>query len=780
MSPNKDQVQQQDRIQQLLERLGKAYLERQDYAEAYDKFAQLLEIDPENQSYLLNTSIASIGIGRVSQSALELYEKAIDKNRASNALKIGLATLFMQNNVSSPFAAQVCEAAARITPPPPNSHKIRLFLKNLYEETGDTEKLNRIEHEVVFSTQNLETIRSYLEGLWWEGKFSEAETAIKNAPNLNGAAHELTAELLLTNAYRHYLKQSTVADPIVQEQIYSKLGNLNFLESLSALRNYLLLRAILPTASSDTSEAKKEIEEYEFILGDISLDEIFNTLDQKPENKEKKQILGEFNFSQEILQAAERPFGDNVKDCKFSYDLHSILFLQAKTQNEIALPSKLIDLISMQLCKQPDAIVRQFGAGYLSLAKNPLEQIETLIELLRHLDDYNLAMPAEERIIFVAAFSIFNKKQNALNEKTYLNELVKALHFMRFAEKSVQNNASAEGVVFLQADEKELQVLKKHHISILTKGKACLLPGYETSYAEIIWRNPLNMLEKGQSYKINRFELKNCLVKHNSYATYYALDKQLDRPVIVKIMLPAHAVAILENSAKRDELFEKLRAIGRINHPSIANLYDMGEHNNMIFFVREYIEGKPITEHDFNGEQRENEILSMLQTLLRALISAQRQGIAHLNLKSGNIWLSEAQQIKITDFHFTGFGEDFARQQVLYPAQWQNIAPELLAGEFGDFRSDIYSLGILAYELISGQHPYKTAGSINSPKDIHKVKVLPLEQHETPHHPAWDAFVMKAMQTDPDKRFQALAEMELELRKIHMQLMQQALNATSA
>lgn len=778
MSGSNNQVQQQDRIQQLLERLGKAYLERQDYANAYDKFTHLLETDPENQIYLLNTSIASIGIGRVSQNALKLYEKAIDKNRESNALKIGLATLFMQNSVTSPFAVQVCEAAARITPPLPNSHKIRLFLKNFYEETGDTEKLNRIEHEVVFSTRNLETIRSYLEGLWWEGKFSEAETAIKNAPNLNGAAHELTAELLLTNAYRHYFQQSTIVDPIAQEQIYSKLGNLNFLKSLSAFRNYLLLRAILPMTSSEMGEAKKEIEEYEFILGDISLDAILNSLGSSPPKKQRKNLPPEFNFAQEVLQAAGRPFDENVKDCEFSFDLRSILFLQVKTQDNIAIPSKLVNLISMQLCKQPHSIVRQLGTGFLSLARDPVNQIKTLIELLRHLEDYNSAISTDEKIVIISALSIFSKSENNLNEKTYLNELVRASHFMRFAEKSAYD--ATEGIVFILAGEDELQDLKKHDVTFLTKGNARLLPGYEASYTELIWRNPLSLLEKGYKYKINRFELKKCLVKHNTYATYHALDRQLDRPVIVKIMSPVYAVTILENSAKRDELFEKLRAIGRINHHSIANLYDMGEHNNMIYFVREYIEGKPITDHEFNGDQRENEILNILQTLLRALISAQRQGIAHLNLKSGNIWLSEAQQIKITDFHFTDFGQDFAKQQVLFPAQWRNIAPELLAGEFGDFRSDIYSIGILAYELISGQHPYTTTGSIHSPKDIHKVKVLPLAQYKAPHHAAWDAFVMKAMQTDPDKRFQTLADMELELRKIHMQLMQQALNATSA
>ena len=780
MNSEKDQVQQQDRVQQLLERLGKAYLERQQYGEAFEKYAQLLDMMPENRIYLLNTAIASIGMGRASDSALQLYEKAVAKNQQSNALKVGLATLFMQNNVTTAFALQICEATVRMKPQPPGSHKIRLFLKGHYEETGDTAKLSRIEHEVVFSTSNAETIRSYLEGLWWEGKFAEASAAIKSAPSMNGADLDLSRELMLTDAYQHYFEQKKVSDPLLLKQYRETIDKMDFKASLIDFRNFLLLQHVLPKQASEEAPTKKEIDEYEFILGDVSLDEVLHAYGKETPAKSKPKKQGDFDFERDVLQQVENSFDGEPAESAFSYEYRSILFLQPFTKTGRSIPSKLTNLFGLQLSKKKNTIVRQFGNGFLCLGKDAVTHVETLINLLRHLDEYNAAIAEGERIFVNAAFSIVEAKASELNASLYGQELMSAAHLLRFADKTDKEKPNPGGIVLIRGSEQDLARLKAKNITLLFKGKFRLLPGLEAEYAEIIWRNPLSMLEKGQTYRINRFELKKCLVKHSSYATYIAQDRQLDRPVMVKIMLPEHAVAILQNSSKRDELFEKLRAIGRINNPSIANLYDMGEHNNMIYFVREHIEGKPLNEHPFEGDQRESEILSVLQTLLRALIGAQRQGIAHLNLKAGNIWMSEAQQIKITDFYFAGFSEDFARAKVLYPAQWRNIAPEVLAGENGDFRSDIYSLGILAYELITGQHPYKTTSSIHSPKDIRKVKILPLENHDTAHNPAWDPFVMKAIQTDPAARFQTLAEMELELRKIQMQLMQQTLNATSA
>jgi serine/threonine-protein kinase len=243
-------------------------------------------------------------------------------------------------------------------------------------------------------------------------------------------------------------------------------------------------------------------------------------------------------------------------------------------------------------------------------------------------------------------------------------------------------------------------------------------------------------------------------------------------------MLPADATPFLQNDEKRDQIYSRIRAIARLSHPTLAFLYDMGEHEGMLFFGREYIEGQNLTELNFRDEQRDGEILAMLQKIVRALLYANSKGVTHLNLKPGNIWLSEAQDLKMTDFRIPGFVEDATTASVLFPAHWRYLAPEMLFGESGDTRSDIYSIGIIAYELIAGHHPYNTAGSIHSPKDVFKAHVAPLSEQERPHHRAWDDFVMKAIQRDADKRFPDLTEMDQELRSIQMEMLKKALNSS--
>jgi serine/threonine protein kinase len=145
-------------------------------------------------------------------------------------------------------------------------------------------------------------------------------------------------------------------------------------------------------------------------------------------------------------------------------------------------------------------------------------------------------------------------------------------------------------------------------------------------------------------------------------------------------------------------------------------------------------------------------------------------------MKPGNIWLSEAQDLRITDFRIPGFTEDPTTTSVLVPAQWRYAAPEILLGEPGDSRSDIYSVGVIAYELIAGRHPYATANTIHSPHDILKVRITPLAECDKPHHRGWDKFVMQAIQRHADKRFQNLEEVDNELRSIQIEMLQRDLN----
>lgn len=774
MSATSEHVEQQDRIQQLLQKLGRAYLERRQFAEAYEKLRQLLEFNPQNPEYLRDTAIALIGMGDISEQAQQVYQAAVAKNPASDAIKLGLATLFMQNSVTTSFALDICEKAAALNPP--NAQRIRLFLKRQYEEQGHAEKASLIEHDVVFSTGDTDIIHSYLETLWWEEKFAEAERALAQAASQSRDQQGFNLALALNRAYMDYATRQHITEPAMQNRVLELLDDLDIAGSLRALRYFLLLRSRLRQSPDEPEPVPAEIEEYEFILGQVPLEDILKSIEpDTPATRKNGLLVQPFDLRAEIIDVLERCDDPEQEAAPFSRTGRGLFFIQLFMQEGGSIPEKLTNLVSKHLSQLHTAIVRQVGSGYVGMAEDPLEQSRAIVNLLSNLENYNAAVPAQERIHLIGSIYILPATRKPIDDDTYLDALVKAAHLQRLAE-NLDIEESGAGIFVVHAPEAELDKLRDAGITMLPRGEAKLLPGHNATYAEIIWRNPLIHIQAGKTYRINRFELRSCLVKHKKYATYLAFDSQLDRPVIVKVLMPEDAVVFLQQNDRREELFTKLRAIGRLNHPNIANLYDMGEHNNMLYFVREYIEGKTIAEA-FEGEtNQESDTLGTVHTLIRALLYAQRQGVMHLNLKPANIWISEAQQLKIADFSFPGFHDHESGSGVLFPAQWRYSAPEVLSGDSRDHRSDIYSVGILAYELLARIHPYKTAGSIHAPRDIRKAQIKPLREHDIPHREAWSKFVMKCIASEPDARFKTLAEMDLELRKIQMELMQEALN----
>jgi len=735
-----------NRLQQLLYTLGRAYLQKEQYAEAFDKFKQLLLMDADNADLLLDTAIAALGLNDASASTLSLYEKAVSRNPDSAALQFGLASLFVHQNIATPFAVELCQNVVELAPP--NEQQIRLFLKKYYESAGLLDKAQAEEQRAIFSSSDTGAIRVFLEKLWWDGKFDEALKALQTAPRMNGNVAHITRELAMTHAYEALAAGKRIENFDTINTILAAAPALAPAASMVDLRDYLVLRLSL-------------------LLGDDA--------PIKPKKGEEFFAATPFNLSEEILSLLHKPAAPQGGEAPTG-EWRGFLLAQVLRYNGSEVPERLRELLSTHLAELPDTISRLSGTSVISLSADPALQIRAMIDFMQSLEDYNAAVPEAERVMLAGGLQITPKACKNDDRET-LAALVEATHLLRFAEQCVAPE-SGVGTLLLRSDDAELAKPNGGAgYTLMPMEEVQLLPGRATTCAEVVWRNPLSQLKPGQVYTMGRFEVRKRLLKHNSYGTFLAHDLPLDRPMIMKVMLPADAAPFLQNEEKRQPLYTRIRAIARLSHPHLAFLFDMGEHEGMLFLGREYVEGRNLTELNFREEQRDGEILAMLQKIVRALIYANSKGVAHLNLKPGNIWLSDAQELKITDFRIPGFIEDGANSSVLFPAHWRYVAPEILFGENGEARSDIYSLGIIAYELLAGKHPYNTAGSIQSPRDLAKARIAPLAEQEQPHHRAWNDFIMKAIQRDPDRRFIDLTVMDQELRAIQMEMLKRALNS---
>ena len=195
---------------------------------------------------------------------------------------------------------------------------------------------------------------------------------------------------------------------------------------------------------------------------------------------------------------------------------------------------------------------------------------------------------------------------------------------------------------------------------------------------------------------------------------YKATDTRLDRTVALKV-LAAH---LSQNPEIKQRLEREARAISSLNHPNICALYDVGREDDTDFLVMEYLEGDTLAERIAKGSLPQEQVLRYGMEIAEALDKAHRQGIIHRDLKPGNVILTKSGA-KLLDFGLAGIrpGPMAAGTSAYITAEpltaegtilgtFQYMAPEQLEGEEADGRTDIFALGLLLYEMATGQKAF--------------------------------------------------------------------------
>ncbi|WP_428831907.1 Stk1 family PASTA domain-containing Ser/Thr kinase [Gulosibacter sediminis] len=191
---------------------------------------------------------------------------------------------------------------------------------------------------------------------------------------------------------------------------------------------------------------------------------------------------------------------------------------------------------------------------------------------------------------------------------------------------------------------------------------------------------------------------------------YVATDLRLDRRVAIKIM-HAHLAA---DESFRDRFIREARSAARLAHPNLVNVYDQGDDEGLAYIVMEYVPGITLRDllHDHHRLTVEQTI-DIMDAVLAGLQVAHRQGIIHRDIKPENVLLADDGRIKLSDFGLARAVTNNTASGSVLLGTIAYLAPELVTKGLADVRSDIYSAGIMMYEMLVGEQPYRGDEPVN-------------------------------------------------------------------
>src|ERR1700720_2512570 len=266
--------------------------------------------------------------------------------------------------------------------------------------------------------------------------------------------------------------------------------------------------------------------------------------------------------------------------------------------------------------------------------------------------------------------------------------------------------------------------------------------------------------------KAGRYEIVGELGRGAMGVVYKATDPVIGRSVAVKtIKLSAERTGLT-----RPELLSRFqteaRAAGLLTHPNIVVVFDAGEEDGLYYITMELVEGKSLQAHLDGGQAFAlPRVLRIMEQTCSALQFAHERNVVHRDIKPANIMLTADDTVKVTDFGTAKILQFGTMQQTAHVMGTPSyMSPEQVKGRAVDGRSDIFSLGVLLYEMVTGEKPFPGQ---NITTVIHKIvneEPVPPRQINPTIHPGINAVVMKALAKEPEARYQSCREMLEDLR----------------
>ncbi len=263
---------------------------------------------------------------------------------------------------------------------------------------------------------------------------------------------------------------------------------------------------------------------------------------------------------------------------------------------------------------------------------------------------------------------------------------------------------------------------------------------------------------------ISHYQILEKLGEGGMGVVYKAHDTKLDRMVALKF-LPSQLAASEQDKAR---FIQEAKAAAALNHPNVCSIIDIQEHDGQTFMVMEFVDGQTLREKF--GTISQKQAIDIGIQIADGLAAAHEKGIVHRDIKPENIMIRKDGIAQVMDFGLAKLRASGSRITRLTKAGSTvgtagYMSPEQIQGQEADHRSDIFSLGVLLYELFTGELPFKGVHETALAYEIVNVDPAPMSVIRPALDPALDAIVLECLAKEPPERYQSVAEVAKELRR---------------
>jgi Tol biopolymer transport system component len=328
----------------------------------------------------------------------------------------------------------------------------------------------------------------------------------------------------------------------------------------------------------------------------------------------------------------------------------------------------------------------------------------------------------------------------------------------------------SEGDEELQREVMRLLLLAESDDDFLRPDAAFAVPIFEEVARELERGSGIRQVHVGD--KLGPYRLVELLGKGGMGRVYAAEDERLGRRIALKLLPPEAA------SAERRRRFEtEAKAVAALNHPNIVHLYSIEEEDGVFFLTMELVTGATLGEKIPEGGLPLKKFFQMAIPIADALATAHERGVVHRDLKPGNVMIDENGRVKVLDFGLAKLDDDVAPWDDISSTQEGHVlgtashmSPEQAEGRTIDHRTDIFSLGVILFEMSTGRLPFVGGTPTAVLSSILKDTPPSVNEINPKLPPELSRVIKRCLAKDPERRYQTAVDVRTELEELEYEL----------